>query len=598
MQLFRKKPKSNAPATATSKGGKTRHKRDKDKTPKAEEKASAKHHEKHKGGRKHKPKPANAVDPDSILERPASPSAKASGSTVSPSVRAKALLRASKRMSLPGKGTGFFDMATYSGEVQDSDLDIGLRQHMDEALEMADKIHHRAHRLDGEHHPTADLEELLLKTYNLEGCYFIGHTNTDMDSIASAIAGAELFNGVATRSEREVNGEIEFACSYAKVDLPPYFDDVEGANDPNNETGIVLVDHNEPGQMIASLGTVAFPPAGVSQEVLQTSMKQASRIKGIIDHHALSDRYSSSHPLFVDIRPWGSACSILAHKFVRLGRPIPKHVCLVLLCGILSDTINLTSPTTTHADKVFATLLAILAEEHHPNLLAQEMFKAKTAHLTNLPAFSIVRADQKAFQMGEYLVGWATIEVNEPEKILAKSRSLLLELRVLKKEKDLDFAFLSVVDLEKMETKVLLCGELEVAIAKLVYGGETSNALDFSTEPDEQAEAKCSHGEHKHGVHDHGDKRKSASFSQLHTAVGINPEESLIDIGNKVSRKKEFIPPLKNLLAGGWKPSRQSVRIASGELAPKAHTEHVCVEGAGCSLHRTFSMEDNEKEAA
>lgn len=417
-----------------------------------------------------------------------------------------------------------------------------------------------------------------------------------MDSIASAVGGAELFGGVATRSEREVNGEIEFAIKYAGAQLPPYFDDVPGASDPNNKAGVVLVDHNEPGQMIASLGAVAFPDKGASKEVLQRSMLQVARIKGVIDHHALSDKFATGHPLFVDCRPWGSACSIIAHQFVRQGRVIPKHVCILLLCGILSDTINLTSPTTTHADKVFGTLLAFLGDERHPNKLAQEMFKAKTAHLVNLPAYAVVRADQKNFQLGDYLVGWATIEVNEPEKLLSKARKLLFELRVLKEEKKLDFVFLSVVDLQKKKTFLLLCGQMEVQLAEEVFKGKTSNALSYA--PKEGTDAPCACGDAKSAGHKHAPpKADQPSLDDIADAIHLNPDKSLMDIGGLVSRKLEFIPPLKKALAGGWKPSRNSMRIREGERAPLAHTVHACQEGAGCTIHRSFTIAENQQAA-
>ncbi len=496
-----------------------------------------------------------------------------------------------KHRSLPGGGRGFADLSSYDPDTQKSDLDKALQEHLLEAEIMAEKIKARAHRTDGEHHPTAELEEMLMETYGMNGCYFIGHTNTDMDSIASAIGGASLFNGVATRSEREVNGEIEFACDYAGVDLPPYFDDVKGSSDVCNEKGIVLVDHNEPGQMIASLGKTAFPGKDASKSDKENAMKQIARVKGIIDHHALSEGFATGHPLFVDIRPWGSACSIITHLYVRLGRPIPKTVCLVLLCGILSDTINLTSPTTTHADKVMATLLAFLAEERHPNQLAKEMFKAKTAHLTKLPPYSIVRADQKNFKMGEFMVGWATIEVNDPLPILQKSRQLLMELRVLKKEKELDFAFLSVVDIDKKNTKLLLCGENESTIAKEAFGGKFEDSSAYAGPEDDH-----SHDGQNCRGHSHSKGNTEKELNELTSLLHIESARAMMDIGAKISRKKEFVPPLKTLLSAGWKPSRQSVKITKAELAPSVHTEHACVEGVGCSIQRTYSLDQANQQ--
>ena len=65
-----------------------------------------------------------------------------------------------------------------------------------------------------------------------------------------------------------------------------------------------------------------------------------------------------------------------------------------------------------------------LCGETDHNGLAQGLFKAKTAWFVTLTPFECVRADQKDFETvaanGEsYKWGWATVEVNEPTKLLS-----------------------------------------------------------------------------------------------------------------------------------------------------------------------------------
>jgi len=100
-----------------------------------------------------------------------------------------------------------------------------------------------------------------------------------MDSVASAIGAAYLFNGTAARAEESLNGEITFALEYAgyrawveeeegreggqgtNEGMPPLFSTVPGASDPfNNDMGICVVDCNAPEQMVKEIGAVAFPP--------------------------------------------------------------------------------------------------------------------------------------------------------------------------------------------------------------------------------------------------------------------------------------------------------------------------------------------------
>eukprot|EP00516_Mucochytrium_quahogii_P005516 CAMPEP_0203752024 /NCGR_PEP_ID=MMETSP0098-20131031/6004_1 /ASSEMBLY_ACC=CAM_ASM_000208 /TAXON_ID=96639 /ORGANISM=" , Strain NY0313808BC1" /LENGTH=452 /DNA_ID=CAMNT_0050642005 /DNA_START=134 /DNA_END=1489 /DNA_ORIENTATION=+ len=447
--------------------------------------------------------------------------------------------RRSSAHSLPGQGFGFLDASTYDSDATSSDIDTALASHLVQAREMASKLAARMNRTDGEDHPTADTDSFVKETYALANCIYIGHLNTDTDSIASAVGAAYLFGGIPARSERQVNGEIRFACEYAQAQLPEYFDDIPGATDPLNQTnGICLVDHNEPGQMIESVQKVAFPRAG--QVVSEYKCQMQSRIKGVFDHHALSSEFSTPQPIFIDCRPWGSACSIIAHSFVRMGQMLPVHVAKLLLCGILSDTINLTSPTTTRADKLFATLLAFWAEEKHPNILAQNMFKAKTAYLTNLSAYHVVRADQKTYKMGEVSVGWATIEVNDPFPILAKAHELLFELRVLKKEKQLDLVFLSVVDIQQKRSVLLLCGSNELSLARVAFNGRVTSALEYARDSKSE-EHNC--GSHVYQPQDH--------LATIANDIHLDPSETLMDIGSRVSRKKEFIIPVKSTISSG-----------------------------------------------
>ena len=48
--------------------------------------------------------------------------------------------------------------------------------------------------------------------------------------------------------------------------------------------------------------------------------------------------------------PVGSTSSIVALCFQNAGEPIPKTIAGLLMAGLISDTLNLSSPTTTATD--------------------------------------------------------------------------------------------------------------------------------------------------------------------------------------------------------------------------------------------------------
>ena len=527
-------------------------------------------------------------NPDEAARLKISAGDAAAASAVAVAVAAAAVpppVRLQKYQSLPGDGTGF--ASARNDDLDPSAFAQAIARHRAEAETLAARVRARADGSDAQPHPTRDVEARVATANGLGGCLVVGHTNTDADSVASAVGVARLYGGQATRSERELNGEIMYALEFSGVPMPPYFDDVAGAGDPHDPRGICLVDHQEPGQIVPSVGRVAFPTPEAARaatpEAVAATLAMRARIKGVIDHHALSKGFATAAPTFVDIRPWGSACSIVAHHYVRLGRPLPRPVARVLLCGVLSDTVNLTSPTTTDADRLVATLLAFLGDVEHPNELAKAMFKAKTAYLTRLSPFAIVRADQKNYTLGgsgdaAVRVGWATVEVNDPQAILDKSDALLLELRALKKEKNLRLAFLSVVDLVNKRTDLLCCGAGEAALAREVFGGATRMPLPELRRFTEV----CLSPKHDGGG-----------------GGGYTLDQACMDLGNRVSRKKQFIPPVKARLASGWASPAGGGGGAGavadggadggdGEILPEVTTQHICTD-KGCTLRRQFS---------
>jgi manganese-dependent inorganic pyrophosphatase len=129
--------------------------------------------------------------------------------------------------------------------------------------------------------------------------------------------------------------ETEFALNYWGLPCPPPFLDV------GLERPVCLVDHNQASQMTAGI--------------------DKAWIRGIIDHHALqAGTVVTDAPIYVDIRPWGSACTIIAHMFVAQHRLMTRTTAGMLLCGILSDTLNMRSPTTTNADRVLVGFVSII----------------------------------------------------------------------------------------------------------------------------------------------------------------------------------------------------------------------------------------------
>lgn len=62
----------------------------------------------------------------------------------------------------------------------------------------------------------------------------------------------------------------------------------------------------------------------------------------------------------------------------------------MLLCAILSDTLNLAGPTTTEWDKMMAAILSTIAGVDDINFLATQQFKVCFATFSPFPAVPLV----------------------------------------------------------------------------------------------------------------------------------------------------------------------------------------------------------------
>lgn len=241
-----------------------------------------------------------------------------------------------------------------------------------------------------------------------------------------------------------------------------------------------------------------------------------NRIVGVIDHHALQNAtIVTDMPIYIDIRPWGSMSTIIAHNFFTLGRRPKKSTAGMLLCAILSDTLNLQGPTTTEWDRLMVAILVEITGVEDVQDLASRQFKAKSHELAGLSSSALINGDQKVFtfktEKFEGSVGFAVIETTDDDVIMSRAADLLVALQEDKEAKKLDALFLGVVNIVKLRSNLLLCGPNEVSLAQ----------------------ASFAHGKLL-------DNESGPAF--------------IMDIGGLVSRKKDFIPAVTAAVKKGWAP--------------------------------------------
>eukprot|EP00286_Rhodomonas_abbreviata_P021844 CAMPEP_0181305884 /NCGR_PEP_ID=MMETSP1101-20121128/9983_1 /TAXON_ID=46948 /ORGANISM="Rhodomonas abbreviata, Strain Caron Lab Isolate" /LENGTH=518 /DNA_ID=CAMNT_0023411861 /DNA_START=212 /DNA_END=1768 /DNA_ORIENTATION=+ len=400
---------------------------------------------------------------------------------------------------------------------------------------------------------TGHLSDSFIHHPELKDAIFVGHLAPDLDCVAGAIGAADLFGGIATVAEENLNGEIMYALKAAGVERPPLFDSVIGGGDADGAAQnrqVCLVDHNEEKQIVESL---------------RRDPTRKDRIIGLIDHHALSESFSTVHPMFVDVRRWGSVSAIITHLYIAANLKPRPEIARLLMCAILSDTLNLHSVTTTKADEFAVTLLAKIGGVEDPGAVAAEMFKAKTDWIVGLGAHAMVRGDYKDFAVGAWKFGISVLEVTTVEPVLMMTSELMEAMRELKEEKgkeegkDLDMAFLFVVDIVQRSSLLLACGPREVEAARAAFA--QSKALSAS--------------DGKFGLPVGG---PAVSVDNHSAGEGVEAM-AVLDVGGLVSRKAQFVPPLVKALARGLGGDVPGCNSSTGMTCGSGKTDLEGVDG-------------------
>jgi manganese-dependent inorganic pyrophosphatase len=198
-----------------------------------------------------------------------------------------------------------------------------------------------------------------------------------------------------------------------------------------------------------------------------------TQIVEIIDHHKVN--LNLNNPIFLNFKPWGSSSSIV-YFLMKENEVVPdKNLASLMLAAILSDTVGFKSATTTSKDKKFAKELAKLAQITDLDAFALEIFQAKS-DISTLSDKEIVENDYKIYEFKEKTF-ISQLETVKQESLIADKKELLLAaMGDVKTELGVELLFVAVTDVLKINTKLLLAGEKEIIAAQQAFGG---TAVDY-----------------------------------------------------------------------------------------------------------------------
>lgn len=204
-----------------------------------------------------------------------------------------------------------------------------------------------------------------------------------------------------------------------------------------------LVDHNEYAQAISGI--------------------EEATITEVIDHHRLSGDLVSREPIRYLNEPVGSTSTLVARKFFHRDLIPPPGIALCLCGGIVSDTLCLTSPTTTKLDQKMLTWLAGIARVD-PKEFADEFFAVGSLIATGTTE-EIIHTDRKEFNEGGMFISISQVEERDLHGFKARRKELEDALRALQFEKSYDIAVLAVTDVALLKSMVLAVGPENIIAA-------------------------------------------------------------------------------------------------------------------------------------
>jgi manganese-dependent inorganic pyrophosphatase len=216
---------------------------------------------------------------------------------------------------------------------------------------------------------------------------------------------------------------------------------------------IIMVDHNEPAQSLGSL--------------------EEAELVEILDHHRLGN--ASTHvPIKFTVDIVGSTSTLVSERTEDAGLSAPPTLAGLLLAGLLSDTLILTSPTTTDRDRRAAERLARWAFVRNGPLTGetvqtygQQVLSAGSG-LSSRDPWEVVSTDLKLYEAGGYSFAIAQAEVTDLMQLNEHLSALKQALQELRQQRGVDFAMLMVTDVVSGSSRLLIDNE-PALLADLPY---------------------------------------------------------------------------------------------------------------------------------
>ncbi len=299
-------------------------------------------------------------------------------------------------------------------------------------------------------HPASDLVEIA----NERGVTILS-TKWDTASVGKLILCSRRVSDVVQREcvtfdESVPLAAIQSTAAHKRQDIFPvvnfHTQKVTGLISKNDlvdppRLRVALVDHNELGQAVNGI--------------------EEAEIVEVMDHHRIGAQITSRDPIRFVIEPLGATSTLVARRFYHRDLQPSPGTAICLAAGILSDTLNLTSPTSTDMDRKMLEWLTGLTGIN-AEAFTHEFFSIGSVFGPGADASAIVNMDRKRFEEPDGKISLSQVEEVGLFGFHDMRRQLEEELgRIVDAEK-CRLACLLITDVLKHDSLLLAAGDKEV----------------------------------------------------------------------------------------------------------------------------------------
>ena len=217
---------------------------------------------------------------------------------------------------------------------------------------------------------------------------------------------------------------------------------------------VLLVDHAEQAQSVPGI--------------------EEAEIVEILDHHHIGS-IETRVPVRATFDPVGSTATLVVERFRAEGREPRSASAGMLLAAVLSDTVILTSPTTTDRDRRVVGYLEELLDVD-ARAFGMEMFES-SSDVSGLSGEEIVSRDAKEYEVAGRTASIAQIET-VGNTLSEREPELREALEAARRREGHDLAALMITDIVSRGTRLLVAGD-PTALARVLDAEPDGAAFDL-----------------------------------------------------------------------------------------------------------------------